>query len=349
MSKIVWLKPNQESYRPAVGGKGMGLLRLVDLQLPVPPGFILTAPLFEHYLAARLLDAAAQKASKASPGSATRLLEEISAEICADMLAGFQNSALADVVAAAYEALRERVDDGPPQVAVRSSSVAEDGIRKSFAGQHDSFLGIAGAAAVWQQVAACWSSLYTPRAIAYRLHHKDTAVPHMAVIVQQMVPALASGVMMTLNPANGDRSKIVIEALWGLGPSLVEGKSDPDYYLVDKVSGQTIRKQAALKTAQLVLTPNGVRETAVIAQEQNSFSLNHAQLQRLVQIGQQIELQLKSPQDIEFAVTDEEIYIVQTRPETYWSQQPIKRIGITAQPVDTIISTLLTAGGKRVG
>ena len=311
--QIVWLDTLEPIDRQWVGGKAMGLLELTKLGLPVPPGFVLTTAFF----------ATDQTTS----------------------IAYWQEQ-----ISTAYQQLGEKMQQKTPAVAVRSSAIAEDGEQHSFAGLHDTFLWICGQQAVREKVQQCQNSLFSTRATAYRAtleaNNGATAVPQMAVIVQAMVPARASGVMMTLNPSNGDRSKVVIESTWGLGQLLVDGSVIPDRFLLDKVTQQLIETAVAHKTKQMQPAPdNTISE--VTLEQQDLPSLSEAELSQLVMYGRLLENHFGTPQDIEFATTQDGIYILQTRPETAWTHKQHQPHGLKAKPIDNILNMLTNFGGQK--
>ena len=230
------------------GGKGAGLHRLVALGAQVPAGFVVSTAAF-----AAALDDAAQSEVEAPlrglpPDPPLDALEQAAAEARAALVAAVRVGPVLDAVRTAYDAL------GVAEVAVRSSAAAEDAADSSYAGEHDTYLELVGADVVADAVCRCWASLYTARAVSYRGARPAGA---MAVVVQEMVPARAAGVFMTLNPANGDRSTLVCEAVWGLGEPLVSGEVTPDRFTLDKVSGEILRREIATKPTRLVRAPGG--------------------------------------------------------------------------------------------
>jgi pyruvate, water dikinase len=214
-------------------------------------------------------------------------------------------------------------------VAVRSSATAEDGAEASFAGQQDTYLNVCGGQAVAEHVRKCWSSLYTPRAIFYR---KQAGLPHgdvrIAVAVQRMVASESSGVVFTIDPVTGDRSRIVIESTWGLGEALVGGHVRPDRFVVDKRTLSIQSSDIVHKGVQLLPDsgPERTREHAVDPERADAPSLTPEEVMRLAETAVRIESHYGAPQDIEFAVewigSARRIRIVQARPETVHSRGP---------------------------
>ena len=330
MDHIVWLS-GAEADPARLGGKGAGLAKLTSAGLPVPDGFVVTTAAF-----AAVIDAPSRHALHqiAAAGDASSLgaLEETSARLRAEVLSRSAGHRLLSDIAGAYR----RIGDDPP-VAVRSSASAEDSADHSFAGEHDTFLWVRGVDAVLDAVRGCWASLYTARALEYRRHEGGIPEGAMAVVVQRMVDARSAGVFMTLNPSNGDRSKVVIESVWGLGEPVVSGQVDPDRFLVDKVTGQITRRDIAHKPEQAVRGPaGGLTTVAVASSRQDAPSLTDNEIAALVDHARRIERAEGCPQDGEFALTAEpaphNIHVLQTRPETAWSRRgrPVVAGGRTA-------------------
>jgi pyruvate,water dikinase len=212
---------------------------------------------------------------------------------------------------------------GGGPVAVRSSATAEDLADASFAGQQSTFLNVVGEDEVVDAVRACWASLFEARAIFYRV---DKGFEHMkvaiAVPVQRMVQSSRSGVMFTLEPVSGDRSKITIEAVFGLGEAIVSGEITPDLYVLDKASLRILEKRVVNQERQFVRNPEGGAEDgsniwlAVPGELREQQKLSDEQIVALAAIGKQVEKHYDFPQDIEWAEDEGELYILQTRPVT---------------------------------
>jgi pyruvate,water dikinase len=215
---------------------------------------------------------------------------------------------------------------------VRSSAAAEDAADASYAGEHDSYLDVVGADAVADAVVACWASLYTARAVAYRRGRPAGA---MAVVVQRMVAARAAGVFMTLNPANGDRATFVCEAVWGLGEPLVSGTVTPDRFAVNKISGEVVRREITHKPTRL--GRSGIEP--VPEAERDAPCLTDDELAELLRIGRAVETAAGCPQDGEFAVDDQGVHLLQARPETVWSQRP-RTVARGRTALEAVLATL---------
>lgn len=202
-------------------------------------------------------------------------------------------------------------------VAIRSSATAEDLPTASFAGQQETFLNVKGEANVVEKVKACWASLFEARAIFYREEKKfDHLKVGMAVPVQEMVPAEVSGVMFTINPINNDKKVLLIEAIYGLGEYIVQGKVTPDSYLVNKKPLEIISSNLAKQTVQLIKVKSQNKEKPVPRRLQTKKKLTPAQVKTLAKLGIKIHRHYFFPQDIEWVLAKNKLYIVQTRPVT---------------------------------
>jgi pyruvate, water dikinase len=225
------------------------------------------------------------------------------------------DDALRAEVAAAYAALG---DD--PAVAVRSSALGEDGAEASFAGQHDTFLWVRGAQAVWQALLDCHGSLENPEAVAYRERVRADGPAAMGVTVQLMVDALVSGVMFTCNPVNGDPSTVAVNASWGLGSAVVAGEVTPDEYRVNKVSGDVTARTIGPKQVEDLPDPDGAGTVRreVPAERREAACLDDAALAALLDVAKRVERHFGSHQDIEWALARDEgeLLVLQSRPVT---------------------------------
>ena len=207
-------------------------------------------------------------------------------------------------------------------VAVRSSATAEDLPEASFAGQQRTFLNVEKEKEVVVAVQGCWASLFEPRAIFYRHQHGfDHFKVGIAVPVQKMIQSQASGVMFTIEPVTSDNTKIIIEAVHGLGEAIVSGEVTPDLYVVDKDSLKIITTKVVNQESQLIKNPTaGAKETNIWAplpaSTQSKQKLSDSEIIKLAWLGKQIEDHYRFPQDIEWAKENSEIYILQTRPVT---------------------------------
>jgi pyruvate, water dikinase len=330
-----WIVPLAEpaAADPAlVGGKGAGLHRLIALGVRVPAGFVVSTAAFTAALD-EFTQARIEAPLRALPPDAPpALVEATSARARAAVLDAVPDGPVLDAVRAAY------TDGGLGEVAVRSSAAAEDAADTSYAGEHDSYLELRGPDAVAEAVRRCWASLYTARAVSYR---GERDVGGMAVVVQRMVPARAAGVFMTLNPANGDRSTVVCEAVWGLGEPLVSAAVTPDRFVLDKVSGEVLRREIVDKPTRLVRARDGGTATEDVPERlRGTPCLTDAELAELLRIGRAVERAAGGPQDGEFAIDADGVALLQARPETVWSRRSPRSVTTGGTALGAVLATL---------
>ncbi len=324
--------------RAALGGKAAGLGSIAGCGLPIPPGFAVTTDAYREAVGEETLaeiDCALVKEAPPAERAAraTKLIENLQPP-----------TPVAAAIREAYAALCERCGENAA-VAVRSSAAAEDSAGSSFAGEYESYLWIRGADEVLAAVLRCWGSLFSERVLSYRTHEHIEARPAMAVVVQQMVDARAAGVLFSLNPENGDRSKIAIESCWGLGEALVGGEITPDNFLLDKITGEILRRRIPRKETELVFdreVGHGVVRQQVDPERQELPSLTDEELAILREHARTAERELGFPVDMEWAVDDNGIAVLQVRPETVWSRRPREASKVlTGSAIDSIVSGLV--------
>jgi len=312
---------------PRMGGKCTSLSRMIKAGVRVPPGFAVTTDAYArhlqvHHLGARIDDIAAS-IDVAQIEDEARKAALIRAAIT-------QSPVPADVetaIRAAYRAMSPQ-DDLP--VAVRSSATSEDMPDASFAGQQDTYLWVVGADEVVSKVRECWGSLFNARAISYRTKNKIGLTDVlMSVGVQKMVDASAAGVAMTLDPITGDRTKIVIDAAFGLGEPVVSGDITPDNFVVEKVMMTIGRRRIADKDFELIAdrAARRTRSQAIEPERRGKPSLSDAQIIAVAKLAKQLERSMGGPQDVEWAVdrdlpAEDAVVALQSRPETVWSRKP---------------------------
>ena len=222
---------------------------------------------------------------------------------------------IAEVIRAAYAELG-RGEDIP--VAVRSSAIAEDSQAASYAGQQETYLNVAGAPQVIDRVRDCWASLFGSHALFYRSEKgslRDTAI---AVVVQRMVVPEKSGVLFTADPVQRRRDCCVIEATWGFGEALVSGLVVPDNYLVARADRRLLRSFVPAKTVMLVRDPSGhgLRQELVPSEAERERVLTDSEVQALIELAERVEAYFGAPQDIEWAIEGDTVYLLQSRPIT---------------------------------
>jgi len=305
----------------AVGGKGMSLAKLANAGLPVPDGFHITTEAYRRFVEENNLQPGIKAALMGIDASRTATLETASQSIRQLFATGTIPGDAANAIVSAYAVL----PGTNPPVAIRSSATAEDLPEASFAGQQDTFLNISGADQVLDATRKCWASLWTGRAIGYRLKHKIAAEEvALAVVVQNMVNAEAAGVLFTTNPLNYERDEVVINAAWGLGESIVAGAVTPDILTVRKSDGKVIHRETAQKTVMTVRTDTGTEEKPVPDSLVNKPVLSDANASELVRISTQIENLYNMPMDIEWALADGKFAILQARAITTLGEVPLE-------------------------
>ncbi|MCC2629816.1 MAG: Phosphoenolpyruvate synthase, partial [Thermomicrobiales bacterium] len=294
-----------------VGGKGAHLGELSRIAgIRVPAGFCVTTAAFQRIMAkAPAIDDRLDRLSRLKPDD-REAIRALSAEIRRT----FEGIAIPDDLAAAVTRPLARLGE-PAAYAVRSSATAEDLPTASFAGQQDTYLNVVGPE-ILQHVSRCWASLFTERAVTYRLRNGiDHRKVQMAVVVQQMVFPRAAGILFTADPVTGNRKVTSVEASFGLGEALVSGLVNADVYKVR--DGEVIAKAVAAKRLAIYAAPEGgTRQQAIEPEQQEQPALTDAQVVRLAQLGRRIEAHFGCPQDIEWCLVDDDFQIVQSRPIT---------------------------------
>lgn len=355
MSFVVRFDEYTPELRPLLGGKNASLGEMIAAGLPVPPGFAVTTDAFATLMADRALAGDVKELLARSDPSDPVSVEPVSAAVRERIEGATLDAGVALAVEEGYARLcagHERrgatwgVEHLP--VAVRSSATAEDQPDASFAGEHDSFLWVQGAGEVARHLLRCWSSLYTARAICYRAAMGyGQAVLAMSVGVQQMVRPKAAGVAFTLNPTNGDRSQVCIEASWGLGEAVVSGEVTPDNFLVDKVLGEITRRTISPKTLEYRVDGSGVKRVAIAGGRATEPCLTDEEVRAVAAMARRAERHYGFPLDVEWAVDSElsapdNVILLQARPETVWSRKKRPSLAVPgASILDGIVSTLV--------
>ncbi|QWC19684.1 phosphoenolpyruvate synthase [Halorubrum sp. 2020YC2] len=297
-----------------VGGKAASLGELIGAGLPVPPGFAVTAGTYRTFIEEAGIDEELFDAVDVDPedSAALRAAEERAEELI--LGTPFPESVREEILAQ-YRAMGE--DGEQAFVAVRSSATAEDLPDSSFAGQQETFLNVREDDLL-RRVKECWASLFTQRAIYYR---QQRGFPHsevdIAVVVQRMVDADKSGVMFTSHPSTGE-PQVTIEAAWGLGEAVVSGTVSPDNYVYDRGRGEVDEVTVADKKVEMVKDDETGETVQLDVDEdrRNERVLSDAEIGDLVELGERVEDHYGAPQDVEWAIYDGEIYMLQSRPIT---------------------------------
>jgi len=352
---IVWFDRYEQAHKPLVGGKNASLGEMMVAELPVPPGFAVTVDAYQLIWADRALVSDVNDLLVSIDHDDARANRHTSEQIRARIEQAPVPEPVVGDVADAYRLLAEHCEIEDVPVAVRSSATAEDLPDASFAGQQDSFLWIRGLDDVIDNLRRCWSSLFTDRAIAYRhgMGYLHTSIA-MSVGVQKMVDPVASGVAFTLNPSNGDRSQVAIDASWGLGEAVVSGEVTPDNFLVDKVIHEIVERNLSDKHIEYRLTDGGsIDKVEVEADRREIACVTDDELKAIAVLARRAEKHYGCPQDVEWAIdrhlpAGDNVLMLQSRPETVWSRKPIQPVANTAAGgVSSIVSTLLSPVHKK--
>ncbi|MBI4152875.1 phosphoenolpyruvate synthase [Candidatus Woesearchaeota archaeon] len=326
MSKyVVWFKDLEKDSLPVAGGKGTNLGIMYKLGFPVPNGFCVTAQAYQEYLDRTGLKERMKELLTGLDKEDTDHLQQIAAQIQELIVSVPIPEDLAEEIRDNYELLgadqhkaSEIVQAKDVFVAVRSSATAEDLPEASFAGQQATYLNIRGKQNVVGAVLACWASLFTARAIYYREKNKfDHMKVLISAVVQKMVNAEKSGIMFTINPATDNPQELVIEAIYGLGELIVGGEVNPDMYLVDKQKKEIKKIEVRKKPLGLFRNERGENERQDIPPEEQSRQvLSDAEIKELARLGRKLEDHYGKPQDVEWAVEQGQLFLVQTRAVT---------------------------------
>jgi pyruvate,water dikinase len=326
---VIWFENLRKTDIPSVGGKNANLGEMINAGIPIPPGFAITAYSYKKFIEDTDIS---EKIYEVIKETVTDPNDPKQYEIASKKIRVLIESTpmpkdIEHAIRSAYEELNRRLDTKGVFVAVRSSATAEDLPDASFAGQQETFLNVKGIDEFLEKTVKCWSSLFTPRAIFYRdqkgFAHENVFI---SVGIQKMVNSKAAGVTFTINPVTGDPNQIVVEGNYGLGESVVSGAVTPDDFIVDKSPLNIIERRIARKTVQYVRDSKTGKTVhmEVPLEKQEQPCLDDEEILKLAELSKRIEQLYGKAQDIEWAIdTDlafpDNIFIVQSRPETVWS------------------------------
>jgi pyruvate,water dikinase len=315
---------------PSVGGKGASLGEMFSIGLPVPRAFVVTAQAFRRFLGETGIEERLFSGLGNLNVEDNAALEEASGRAKELILSVSIPRELQKRIRDAYRELGSE-----PVVAVRSSATAEDLPDASFAGQQETYLNIQGNGDLLQAVQRCWASLYGARAIYYRAKQGfDDRNVNIAVVVQELVTAEKAGVMFTSHPVTGEPLTI-IEGSWGLGEAVVSGSVSPDKYVFDHRSGQVVDRLISQKLEMVI--PDGKKGTKTVGVPQEKVKapvLSDAEVKQLATFGKIAEDHYGVPQDLEWAISGKDLYILQSRPiTTIKASAPAKPAAAAAQKI----------------
>ncbi len=328
MTAVVWVDDVEPEAAIAVAGPKMG--RLVDLRragVQVPRGFAVTVDAYRRHCAESGLDV---RIDEVLCGAGPDAVDGASARIRELFVATPMSDPLTTTIVEAYEELCLRCVDVNVPTAVRSSATGEDTDGASFAGIFDTYLGVSGPPRVLDAIRACWGSLFTARALAYRLRrgisHHDTPI---AVGVLELIHARASGVAFSVHPVTGELDRVVIETSWGWGEAVVKGLVDPDHIEVGKSDGRVLKYDVAHKKVMSAFdfARGRVTEIGMPAKLADRRVLDDEQIAAVTAAVTAIEEHYGYPVDVEWVIArhrraGDPICIVQSRPVTVVATQP---------------------------
>ena len=358
MSYVVWFKELRKDSIPTAGGKGANIGEMLTLHLPVPNGFAVTAQTYGEYLEKTKIQPKILKLLENLNVEDTDKLQSVAQKIQDLIVSTPMPQNMVEEIMYTYEMLgseKQKASDlvEPKEVfvAVRSSATAEDLPEASFAGQQATFLNVKGKENVVTAVLACWASLFTARAIYYRVKNNfDHSKVLISALVQKMVNAEKSGIMFTVNPSTNHADEIVIEAIYGLGELIVGGEVNPDFYLVDKKTRDIKKIEVRKKDYGLFRNDKGENEKKLIPKDkQERQVLNEKQIKELARLGKKLEDHYGKPQDIEWAVEKEEVFIVQTRAVTTFKAHTIERPDIADETGKILLKGETASAGVYAG
>ena len=325
------------------GGKGANLGELTKAGLPVPPGFVITAPAYLDAMDAGGVRGEVRSAAGAlDPDDSAAL--SATAEHLHDLVrkAGVPDG-LRRAVLDAYHGI------GGGLVAVRSSATAEDTAGTSFAGMNETFTNVSGDDELIDRVVDCWASLFGERVLSYRATQHVTDEPAIAVVVQRMVDSDRSGVMFSADPASGDRSRMVIEGAFGLGEVVVGGLVEPDTYVVAKDGPRLLEVRIGHKPFAIRRGPGGDERVELPSEEAARQVLSPDEILDLARLGTRVEQHYRAPQDMEWAYADDGLWLVQSRPITTLGTEATRPAAAPSAGVEPLLTGLAAAPGTVAG
>src|SRR3989344_4253382 len=334
---IVWFEEVDKEDVGLVGGKGANLGEMLRAGFPVPYGFIVTSYAYFSFIEENKLSPKIKELLSGIDYEDSDKLDKIAHQIQRLITSSPIPSSLTKTVIEFYDHLEEKEQKilkkhtspfarikaplkatyTPPVVAVRSSATAEDLPTASFAGQQETYLNIKGENHLLMKIRECWASLFTPRAIYYRNNQKfDHFKVGLAAVVQKMINGDSSGIAFSIDPITNNKSMMTIEAIFGLGEYIVQGKVTPDHYEIDKKTLSIVKKEIRTQKTALVKEKGRNKEIILTKTHGDKEKLTDDLIIKLAQMVKNIEKHYYFPQDIEWAMKDNQLYIVQSRPIT---------------------------------
>jgi pyruvate,water dikinase len=351
MAYCKWFKQLSKASIPEAGGKGANLAEMFNSGFPVPPGFVVLAETYRKFLALRKIDKKIEEKLKDLDVEDNEKLQKVAIEVQKLIMSSSLPNDMQDEIKEFYtyvdaaeeiknvksaHALLQTTSREASFVAVRSSATAEDLPGASFAGQQATFVNTLGKEAVVNAVQKCWASLFNARAIYYRVKNN---FPHMkvaiAVVVQKQINSDSSGVTFSINPSTNNLDQVVIEAIFGLGEAVVSGEVNPNTYIIDKKTGNIVEKDIPIQNFYLtrdVYTGQTIKRN-LPKEKQKQQVLTEHQLRLLYKLALNVESHYGSPQDMEWAIEKNQIFLVQTRPVTTLKPQEKEHAAVNAESI----------------
>jgi pyruvate,water dikinase len=302
---VKFLNEIEEPKVSEVGGKGYSLAVLINKGFNVPKGFVITSEAFFGFLENNNL---IEKIEKLSSEISKNNFQEKSKKIKNLII----NGKISEELVSEMEYSLKKLD--AQYISIRSSAVSEDSLKASFAGLHDTFLNIKSEdELILENIKKCWASLFNERAVVYRIKKEIPLLEGMAVVIQEMIPAEVSGTAFTAHPDTGDKNAIIIESSWGIGESIVSGLVTPDRYIVNKRNFKVIEKIIGRKKITVRTDKGGIARIDTPDDKMNAFSLRDTSIENITKVCLNIENAFKYPQDIEWCIHKNKIWILQSR------------------------------------
>src|ERR1035437_440799 len=312
---VAWFSEIDKNDVPLVGGKGANRGEMTNAGFPVPNGFVVTSHAYYEFIKENKLDIKIKHLLSTAKFDNSTALDKLSKQIKKMVTGGKIPEDVIKQVVAAYNKLGGSLEY--PLVAVRSSATAEDLANASFAGQQETYLNVKGDAVLLEKIKQGWASLFDARAIFYRhQQHYDHILVGIALVIQKMVESTESGIMFTIDPVTNDKSKIVIESIYGLGELIVQGEENPDHYEVSKTDFSIMSKKFSLQNKKMIKAGVDNKIVKLSKSEGSKQKISDAQIITLAKLGEKLEKHYYFPQDIEWAIEGKDVRIVQTRSVT---------------------------------
>lgn len=313
---VVWFRNVDKDDGSIVGGKGANLGEMTQAGFPVPPGFIVTVHAYNEFLDRANLRDKINRELEGIDVNNSRQLESVAKSVQKLITrAPFPRDIALEIIQAYFTLGTKSLKH--PVVAVRSSATAEDLPGASFAGQQETFLNVVGEANLIEKIRETWASLFTARAIFYRAtNHFDHFKVGIAIPVQKMVESEKSGIMFSIDPVTNDKSKVTVEAVFGLGEMIVQGAVTPDHYEIDKKTMSITQKSVHIQEKKMVRKGSGNEIIRLDKKDGGRQKLTDDEIIALATISKKLEHHYYFPQDSEWAIENGTVYVVQTRPVT---------------------------------